>query len=160
MSASFASGAAAVYAAAGGGVFKAGTVCALASGTDATPRPAASISGRARLYRVLEIMAPARIPISAMMSADQCKIMTGPDLPVVPARGLAFDGDFGVAESHHAEQQRAAEPTDHGAKRHEGEEDQHPAIAFKAGGIENFDPGQAGADAKRGAAKRAQHQTY
>jgi hypothetical protein len=35
--------------------------------------------------------------------------------------------------------------TDHGAQRHEGEEHQRAAIAFKTGGFEDFDPGELGA---------------
>ena len=46
-----------------------------------------------------------------------------------------------------------------GAERHEGEEHQHAAIAFKIRGVEDFDPDKAGADAERGAAERAQQQT-
>ena len=80
-------------------------------------------------------------------------------LDVVAARRLLFDGDFGVADRHHAEQQRAAEPADDSTKRHEGKEHQHSAIAFSAGGLEDFDPGKPGADAERGAAEDAQHQT-
>jgi hypothetical protein len=49
--------------------------------------------------------------------------------------------------------------TDHGAQRHEGEEHQRAAIAFKTGGFEDFDPGELGADAERGSAERAQQQT-
>jgi hypothetical protein len=63
-------------------------------------------------------------------------------LPLAPAHRLAFDGDFGVADRDHAEQERAAEPADRGAERHEGEEHQHPAIAFKAGGLEQLEPGE------------------
>src|SRR5260221_1246745 len=55
MSASSASGAAAVSAAGISGFSPVGTVCACA---DATPKPAASITSIARLYRVLEIMTP------------------------------------------------------------------------------------------------------
>ena len=46
-----------------------------------------------------------------------------------------------------------------GAKRHESEEHQHSAIAFKAACFEKFDLGKPGADAKRSATQRAQHQT-
>ena len=80
-------------------------------------------------------------------------------LPVPPARRLPFDGDFGVADRDHPEQQRAAEPADRGPQRHEGKEHQHAAIAFKIGGFEDFDPGQPGADPERGAAQRPQNQT-
>src|SRR5258708_40265200 len=55
MSASSPSGAAAVSAAGISGFSPVGTVCACA---DATPKPAASITSIARLYRVLEIMTP------------------------------------------------------------------------------------------------------
>src|ERR1700722_7713165 len=80
-------------------------------------------------------------------------------LPVGLAGRLAVNGDFGVAESNHAEQQGAAEAAERSSERHEGEEHQHSAIAFKAAGVEDFDPGQPGADAKRRTAERAQHQT-
>jgi len=36
-----------------------------------------------------------------------------------------------------------------------GEEHQHAAIAFEVGGLEDLDPGQAGADTQRGPAERA-----
>src|SRR6202011_373790 len=39
-------------------------------------------------------------------------------LAIAPARPVFFDGDFGVADRDHAEQQRAAESADHGAERH------------------------------------------
>jgi hypothetical protein len=52
-------------------------------------------------------------------------------LAVVAARRLLLDGDFGIADRHHAERQRAAEPANNGAKRHERKEHQHSAIAFK-----------------------------
>src|SRR6267378_1434377 len=78
---------------------------------------------------------------------------------VVPARGLLSDGDFGIANRGHAEQQRTCEPADRSSERHEGKEHQHSAIAFKAGGLEDFGPGQSGADPERGAAECAQHQS-
>src|ERR1700732_4889310 len=49
---------AAVSAAGASGFSPAATVCALACGTDAMPRAAAMISGRARLYPILEIISP------------------------------------------------------------------------------------------------------
>src|SRR6266576_3108724 len=78
---------------------------------------------------------------------------------VAPPARLLLEGDFGVADRDHAEGECAAEPADHGAQRHEGEEHQHAAIAFKVRGLEDFDPGKSGADAERGPAERAQHQT-
>ena len=86
-------------------------------------------------------------------------IGTGKPSAVAPARGLPLEGDFGIADRDHAEQQRAAEPADRRTQRHEGKEHQHAAIAFKAAGLEDFDPGKPGADAERGTAQRAQHQT-
>ncbi|MBU6457865.1 MAG: hypothetical protein KGQ48_10020, partial [Bradyrhizobium sp.] len=80
-------------------------------------------------------------------------------LVVATAHRFVFDGDFGVAQGHHCEKQRAGEPADHGTKWHEGEEHQHAAIAFKIAGLEDFDPGEACPDAEGGTAQRAQHQT-
>src|SRR5882757_10970915 len=82
-----------------------------------------------------------------------------PLLPVAAARGLLFDGYFGVTDRDHAEQQRAAQSADRGAKRHEGKEHQRAAIAFKTGGFEQFDPGEPGADAESRAAQGTQNQT-
>lgn len=78
---------------------------------------------------------------------------------VVATHRLAFHRDFGVAQGHHCEKQRAGEPADHGAKRHEGKEHQHAAIAFKIAGFEDFDPAESCTDAKRGAAQRAEDHT-
>ena len=71
---------------------------------------------------------------------------------------IALDRDLVIAECKHAEQQRAAECADHGARRHEGEEHQHAAIALEACGLEELDPGEPGADAERSSAQRAQKQ--
>src|SRR5258706_1145376 len=53
-------------------------------------------------------------------------------LAIVPPPRLLFDGDFGIADRGHAEQQRTAEPADDGAERHEAKEHQHSAVSFKA----------------------------
>jgi hypothetical protein len=54
---------------------------------------------------------------------------------------------------------RIAITANNSAKRHESEKHQHSAIAFEAACFEKFDPGKPGADAKRSATQRAQHQT-
>ena len=72
---------------------------------------------------------------------------------------LAFPGYCSVANREPAGQQRANEAADQGAQRHEGEEHQHAAIAFKTRGFKDFDPGKTGADAERSTAQHAQHQT-
>src|ERR1700744_3452935 len=89
---------------------------------------------------------------------DDSKI-SHPALAVGPMHRLAFDGDLIIARGHHAEQQRAADSAERRPEWHEGKEHQHAAIAFEIAGVEDLDPGQPGADTKRGAAQRAQHQT-
>src|SRR6478735_476203 len=65
-------------------------------------------------------------------------------LTVMTARRHPFVGDFGVANRDHAEQQGAADGADRGAERHEGEEHQHAAIAFKTRGFKDSRPGPTG----------------
>src|SRR5215510_10965000 len=73
--------------------------------------------------------------------------------------GRPFEGDFSVPRRQHAEGDGAGQPAKNGAARHEAEEHQHAAIAFKIRGFKDFDPGKAGAYAERGAAENAQNQT-
>ena len=80
------------------------------------------------------------------------------DLAVSRASRLPFDGDFGVAKRDHAEQQGAAKSADGSPQRHEGEEHQRPARAFKTGGFCDFDPGEPGGKPESGAAQCAQYQ--
>jgi len=80
-------------------------------------------------------------------------------LMVMAAHRLALDGDFGVANGNDAKQQGAPDTADRGPQRHEGEEHQHPAIAFKTRGFEDFHPGETGSDAQCRASQRPQRQT-
>src|SRR5438094_692089 len=66
-----------------------------------------------------------------------------PELAVAPARRLLFERDFGIADRDHPEQQRAAQPADRGAERHEGKEHQDAAIAHLRSGPSDH-PGMTG----------------
>ena len=80
-------------------------------------------------------------------------------LPAPWRSARPLDGNFGITPGQHAEGNGADEGAQNGAQRHEGEEHQHAAMAFKIRGFKDFHPGQAGADAERGAAQNAKQQT-
>jgi hypothetical protein len=75
----------------------------------------------------------------AIFALHKCGCSAASTAMAVP--GLAFDGDLGIAEGNQAESQRAAQPADGSAQRHEGEEHQHAVISFETHGFKQFEPG-------------------
>ena len=101
---------------------------ATAQGAPIRRRAVAKIRA-AKFIRILTMGAFGEIT-TAVSALHKCRDFAFSTLRA--AHRLAFDGDFGVSDRDHAEQQGAADTADRGAQGHEGEEHQHAAIAFKS----------------------------
>ncbi len=69
--------------------------------------------------------------------------------------GLPLRPGLAIADGEEPQPDGSGQSANHRSDRHEGHEDQHAAVPFKAAGLKVIDPGKAGTDAKGRSAEQA-----